>query len=248
MPPILQIEQLSKTVESAPLFSQVTAEVDTSSIIHILGKSGQGKSTLLRILGLLTKPDTGTIRLHGIPSSKWEPEQWRSKVSYVAQHAIMLPGSVEDNLRAVSRLHAKPFDQAHALSLMERLGLADIDWSKPAAQLSGGQKQRLALIRTLLLRPEVLLLDEVTASLDTVSKQAVERMLSELHYADGTTLIWVTHDLQQARNLGQRIWFLADHRLLEDTDAASFFTNPATEAAKQFLHSVSDSLNGKEGK
>ncbi len=216
-------------------------------MIHILGKSGQGKSTLLRILGLLTRPDSGTISLHGIASSKWNPEQWRCKVSYVAQHAIMLPGSVEDNLRTVSRLHDKPFDQARAQALMDRLGLEDVAWSKPASQLSGGQKQRVALIRSLLLRPEVLLLDEVTASLDSVSKQAVESLLNELSRTEGSTLIWVTHDLEQAHSIGQRIWFLANHRLLEDCDTARFFEHPVSDEAKHFLQSVGESANGKVG-
>jgi putative ABC transport system ATP-binding protein len=248
MAPILQLEEVSKSAtRHLPLFSHVTAVVDEPSIIHILGKSGQGKSTLLRILGLLSRPDSGTMSLHGIPSAAWSPEQWRSKVSYVAQQAIMLPGSVEDNLRTVSRLHDKPFEQAYAQSLMERLELSDVDWSKPAAQLSGGQKQRLALIRSLLLRPEILLLDEVTASLDTVSKQAVEQVLTELNRSSGTTLIWVTHDLEQARGIGQRIWFLAEQRLQTDCDTASFFATPPTEAARLYLHSAAESANGKEG-
>jgi len=245
---ILQLEEVCKYASPhVPLFTGVTADVPEPAIIHILGKSGQGKSTLLRILSLLTRSDGGAIRLHGTPSTAWKPEQWRSRVSYVAQQAVMLPGSVEDNLRAVSKLHDKPFEQRYARSLMERLELTDLDWSMPASQLSGGQKQRLALIRSLLLRPEVLLLDEVTASLDTVSKQATEQVLTELHRSDGTTLIWVTHDLEQARSISQRIWFLAEHQLQSDSETSRFFATPPTEAARLFLYASGESAGSKEG-
>jgi putative ABC transport system ATP-binding protein len=234
--PILRIDQVGKKGDSDKwLFSRLSATVEKPTIIHILGKSGQGKSTLLRILGLLIPPDEGTVSLHGTASSQWTPEKWRMKVSYVAQQPVMLPGSVEDNLRIVSRLHQRPFESHYAQSLLERLGLAELDRNKPAAQLSGGEKQRLALARTLLLRPEVLLLDEVTASLDTVSKQATEQLLQEVHQQDGTTLIWITHDLEQARGVSKRVWFMAEGQLLEDAASEVFFPVPQTEEARRFL-------------
>jgi len=164
-------------------------------------RSGQGKSTLLRIIGMLDTADKGTVRFWGKHSSDWRPQDWRKKVSYVAQHAVMLPGSIEDNLRKVSFLHRQPFDRRLAAELMEKAGLSSIDWSKQAAQLSGGEKQRIALIRSLLLKPEVLLLDEITASLDVPSKLAVQEMLREWQYKTESTLLWVTHDVDQAKQM-----------------------------------------------
>ncbi|NGQ95104.1 ATP-binding cassette domain-containing protein [Brevibacillus sp. SYP-B805] len=235
---LLELEHIGKNAGGGPgswLFRDVNAVVAEPSIIHILGLSGQGKSTLLRIIGLLTPPDEGTVRLQARAAAEWVPEKWRSLVSYVAQHPVMLPGSVEENLRAVSRIHQQPFEARYARALMERVGLGELAWEKDASLLSGGEKQRVALVRTLLLRPRILLLDEVTASLDIHSQRAVEELLTHVHREDGVTLLWVTHHLEQARRLGDRIWFMAEKSLLEDAPAAAFFHSPRTEMARRFL-------------
>ena len=156
-------------------------------------------------------------------------------VSYVAQQPMMLPGSVEENLRAASNLHQRVFDVKQARQWMEQIGLNHLDWEKPAQQLSGGEKQRLALIRTLLLRPAILLLDEVTSSLDAISKQATEGLLRDIHGRTGTTILWVTHDQEEARTTSQRVWFMANGQLLEDTDSHTFFDSPESDEAKMFL-------------
>jgi len=234
----LELENLGKQLNGRLLFSQVSAVINEPAIIHILGTSGQGKSTLLRILGLLSPASEGMVRLNGKPASAWQPEQWRRTVSYVAQQAVMLPGTVEENLRTVSRITGDAFDLVYARQLLDRVGLGELDWSKPASQLSGGEKQRVALVRTLLLRPALLLLDEVTASLDIHSQAAVEQLLLELHRREGTSMIWVTHHLQQARTISQRIWFMAEQTLLEDRPTGDFFHAPETAAARQFLQSA----------
>ncbi|ELK43886.1 putative ABC transporter ATP-binding protein YjkB [Brevibacillus agri] len=241
MSTVMEIEALGKKVLSPSghwLFHDLNAIIPEPAIIGILGKSGQGKSTLLRILGRLLPPDSGTVRLAQKEMTQWESGAWRMKVSYVAQQAIMLPGTVEDNLRTVSVLHQRSFDEKLARALCEQLHLEQVDWSKPADQLSGGEKQRLALIRTLLLQPDVLLLDEVTASLDTASKQATEQLLVDLHEQSGTTILWVTHDLEEARSRCQRIWFLAEHQLQADLPSHSFFHAPPTIQARDFLQSA----------
>ncbi|MEJ8548044.1 ABC transporter ATP-binding protein [Brevibacillus borstelensis] len=238
MTSVLSLDHLGKRLPTPPhawLFSDITADIASPEITLIMGKSGQGKSTLLRLLGLLDMADGGTIRHLGKTPSEWGPEKWRMSVSYVAQHPVMLPGSVEDNLRAVSRLHKRPFESEQARTWMEAVGLGEMDWSKQAAQLSGGERQRVALVRSLLLHPAVLLLDEVTASLDAISKRATEELLVDLHRREGTTLLWITHDWEQARSVGQRIWFLAGGRLLEDSPAERFFQGPQTPEAQEFL-------------
>lgn len=235
---ILQFEHLAKYHpggEREYLFSNVSAAIAAPEIVTLLGASGQGKSTLLRILGLLDAPDEGEISFRGKSAANWSPMEWRKKVSYVAQHAVMLPGSVEHNLRTVDRLHGGGFDAGLAQALMESAGLGGMDWKQSAAGLSGGEKQRVALIRSMLLRSEILLLDEVTASLDQQSKQLVEKMLTAWHRREGATLIWITHDLEQAKQISDRVWFMAEGALLEDCKAESFFQSPSTAAGKSFI-------------
>jgi putative ABC transport system ATP-binding protein len=233
---ILEMVELEKNhpeIHGAFLFSKVNAKVATSETIAVMGGSGQGKSTLLRILSSLDRPDGGVVRFKGKTVDEWEPRQWRKKVCYVAQ----LPVSVEDNLQSVSKIHQSVFDRKLAEELMTAVGLAGIDWSKSADHLSGGEKQRLALIRSLILKPEVLLLDEATSALDANSKRSVEELLLDWRKRFGTTILWVTHELEQALRISDRIWFMGDHTLLEDRDTASFFEAPSSDTARKFLHS-----------
>ena len=250
MKALLQLETLGKQLhppDGSWLFRDISASIAEPAIVSILGKSGQGKSTLLRIIGRLTAADQGSVLLEGREMQQWTPEAWRMKISYVAQTPVMLPGSVEDNLRAASTLHQRPFDRKQASQWMEQIGLAGLDWGKPAEQLSGGEKQRLALVRTLLLQPAVLLLDEVTSSLDAGSKQAAQQLLTDLHASMGTTILWVTHDLEEAKATGSRVWFLAEGRLLEDQECAVFFHAPATEQAQLYLRSQPAAERKDEG-
>ncbi|WP_028548604.1 ABC transporter ATP-binding protein [Paenibacillus sp. UNC451MF] len=235
----LEINGLRKNIlqqdEWKCLFSGVTARLTEPSIIALLGLSGQGKSTLLRIIGMLDAADEGTIQYEGRLASEWSPQAWRKKVCYVAQHAVMLEGSVEHNLQTVSLLHRTPFNESLAAELLRDVGLDYLDWNKKASDLSGGEKQRLALVRSLLMKPQILLLDEITASLDLQSKQSVEQLLKLWHSKEGTSMIWVTHDLEQARYTSQRIWFMANHTLLEDRSTKDFFERPDSEIGRQFL-------------
>ncbi|MBB6733659.1 ABC transporter ATP-binding protein [Cohnella zeiphila] len=237
MEPILALDRLSKSIPESgrSLFANVSAQVAAGDRIAVLGASGQGKSTLLKVLSLLVGADRGDIRLEGKSFEQWEPKDWRSKVVYFSQQPYMLPGTIESNMTAVSRLHRREFDRRLAEELLSKLGLGRLDWSKEAETLSGGEKQRVALARGLLLKPDILLLDETTASLDANSKALAEETLLEWHRREGSAAIWVTHDPEQARRMSERIWFLSDGKLQEDTAAESFFEHPVTAAARAYL-------------
>lgn len=228
MSAIFEIRQLSKRIPSVDerfgdraLLKNINALIQEPESIAIMGASGQGKSTLLRILACLDSADEGELYVGGFSCKGMDKTKWRSRVCYVAQQAVMLPGSVEDNLRTVSRLHGTAYEEALAIRLMERGGLGHIPMKKFAEELSGGEKQRLALVRSLMLRPSVLLLDEVTASLDSASGRLVEDVLMDWSREEGTALIWVTHHADQARRVAARTLTLEDG-LLTDCESNHF--------------------------
>ncbi|MFD1774793.1 ABC transporter ATP-binding protein [Paenibacillus rhizophilus] len=223
------------------IFSQLSAEITEPERIALIGASGQGKSTLLRILALLDTPDEGDLLLDGASYKNTNVRLWRMGVSYVAQQAVMLPGSVEDNLRMVSKLHGLAYDSVLAAQLLKQLGLDYLDLGKQAADCSGGEKQRISLIRSLLLRPRILLLDEITASLDINSTQKVEELLMDWHLKEETLLIWVTHDLEQARRISNRTWVMGRGEL-QDHSSDSFFAEPVAVLAQKFIQPVKGSL------
>lgn len=236
--PILHMQQLKKNRDQAntqALFANITAEIMEPSIIALLGVSGQGKSTLLRIIASLEHADEGEIRLNNVSQCEMDPRKWRMKVCYVAQQSVMLQGSIEQNLKTVSMLHRIPYEDKLVHRLLPCLGLEHLDLGKRAEELSGGEKQRVALLRALLLRPEVLLLDEITASLDGGSKLMVEQVLRDWHDEEGTTMIWITHDIDQARKMSGSVWFMGEGTLLENCSTQSFFENPTTELARNYI-------------
>ncbi|OAB76575.1 ABC transporter ATP-binding protein [Paenibacillus crassostreae] len=216
---ILEISKLYKTYGDQTILNDLSATISIPERIALLGKSGQGKSTLLRILCRLETQDLGGISFQGRSYLDMDVKEWRKKISYVSQQSYMLQGSVEDNLRTVSQLHRTDFDIALAKQLMAALNLEHLDWNKSSSELSGGEKQRVALARTLLLKPEVILLDEVTASLDMESKYAVETLLIDWQREKGNTFIWITHDLEQAERISNRIWFIEGGSLVEDGES-----------------------------
>jgi putative ABC transport system ATP-binding protein len=245
---MLEMNQLAKKVGSleqpnAPyLFSNISVHIGQAERIALIGASGQGKSTLLRTMALLYTPDDGEMRLAGNSFREVGPRQWRKQICYVAQQAVMLPGTVEDNLATVSRLHGNAYDRKLADRLLSTAGLQDLDPNKLARELSGGEMQRIALIRSLLLRPSVLLLDEVTSSLDMISTRSVELLLQQWHTEEGTAMIWVTHELEQAARCTDRLWFMSGGTLAEDAETTAFFNRPETEAARAFIGYQNESV------
>ncbi|NRF89520.1 ATP-binding cassette domain-containing protein [Paenibacillus frigoriresistens] len=213
---------------------RISANVMPKDRIAILGPSGQGKSTLLRMLSTLESMDGGSLSLHGQQVASWGPSEWRKKVCYVPQHPVMLPITVADNLALVSKLHQRNFDKSLALSLMEQVGLGDLSWSQKAADLSGGQKQRVQLVRSMLLGADILLLDEVTSALDAHSKQAVEDTLMNWLEEREAGLIWVTHEMEQAKRVGNRFWYLNRGLLAESVpeDSLEWTDTPSVEGGR----------------
>ena len=194
----------------------------------ILGPNGAGKSLLLRLLHGLLRPSAGRVEHGGRPAST----ATRARQSMVFQQPVLLRRSALANLEFVRRARGVPGADP-CPGLLARVGLAGRA-RVPARRLSGGERQRLALARALVTRPEVLLLDEPTASLDPASTLVVERVLGE-ERAAGTAIVLVTHDVAQARRLADEVVFLHAGRAIERAPAARFFAAPATARAQAYL-------------
>lgn len=175
----------------------------------LLGPSGSGKSTLLRLLNRLADPDDGTVRFHGTDVRELDPLELRRRVGLVPQMPAPVPGSVADNVCFGPRLEGREVDPERPVRLA---GLDRSFLDRDASRLSVGEQQRVMLARALALEPEVLLLDEPTASLDSAATEAVEDALRSLH---GVALVLVTHDPAQAGRLAERTIQLRDGRVMK---------------------------------
>lgn len=211
----------------------ITAEVSPGKITTLVGPSGSGKSTLLSLCNLLLTPDEGEISVFGKPMSEWEIPELRRKVALVFQDAPMLQGTVLYNLQTVERLHGTVLHDPPGL--LERVGLTRDLLEQKAQDLSGGQRQRLALARTLANRPDILLLDEITSALDPASVKEVEDLLLQMNKEEGTTMIWITHHMEQARRVGHETWLMIDGRLVEQADTEIFFHAPQHSETRKFI-------------
>jgi len=210
--------------------------VPAARFFTILGPSGSGKSTLLRCINRLVEPTSGTIELDGVPAAALPVQELRRRVGMVFQTAALFDGTVIDNVLYGPRLRREHVDDTEfACRLLERVGLPRSFAPKAVGELSGGEAQRVSLARALANRPEVLLLDEPTASLDPTASTQVERLLLELAAERDLTYLFVTHNLEQARRLGDHGLLLVDGRVVEQGPLAQILADPGTDVMRLFL-------------
>ena len=199
--------------------------------VAVIGPNGAGKSLLLRLLHGLLEPAAGEILWRGRPADR----AIRARQAMVFQKPVLLRRSVAANIDYALAVRGLPAaERAARTAAALRLGRLEELAARPARVLSGGEQQRLALVRALAVEPEILFLDEPSASLDPASTLAVEELIADAH-ARGTAIVLVTHDLGQARRLADEVLFLHRGRLLEQTPAARFFALPASGPARAHL-------------
>lgn len=239
MTAILDIQDITKDYGEQTVLDHLSFSVGKGEVLVILGPSGCGKSTLLRCLNGLEPIQSGQVRLNGEAILE-HPKQLpvvRQKIGMVFQSYDLFPHLtvLKNVILAPVRVQKRPRKEveAEALALLERVGLAGKENSLPH-ELSGGQQQRVAIVRSLLLHPEVLLLDEVTASLDPEMVREVLELVGELA-REGYTMIIVTHELQFAKAVADRVLFLEKGAIVEEGDAKVFFNHPKTQRAQEFL-------------
>ncbi len=230
----------------------VTVDINRGDVMVVIGPSGSGKSTFLRSLNLLEEPTGGSIIFNGVDITKkkykdaggrvvkLDVDDLRQKMGMVFQHFNLFPHmSILDNMTlAPCRVKGmkKPEAEEMALSLLDRVGLKDRANAYPI-QLSGGQKQRVAIVRALCMKPEVMLFDEPTSALDPEMVGEVLDVMKELA-REGMTMVCVTHEMGFAREVGNRVLFMADGRLIEQGSPEEIFGSPRSDRLKDFFSKV----------
>lgn len=196
-------------------------------VTGIVGPSGSGKSTLLRLCNRLEAPTSGTVRYLGTDLAAVDPRALRRRVAMVFQQPVALEGTVADDLRQADR----SLDGPGVAAALDRVGLPGDLGDRPADDLSGGERQRLGLARSLLTEPDVVLLDEVTSSLDPTNAARIESLVGRL-VDDGLHAVWVTHDLDQLRRVADRVLVVIDGAVAAHgpVDAVLASTDPAVRA------------------
>ena len=220
----------------------VNAEIQKGEVVVVIGPSGSGKSTFLRCLNLLERPTGGSVEFKGvdITDPKVDINLHRQKMGMVFQHFNLFPHmTILENmtLAPVKLLKKNKAEaEAKAMSLLDRVGLADRANAYPT-QLSGGQKQRIAIVRALCMEPQVMLFDEPTSALDPEMVGEVLDVMKELAH-EGMTMVVVTHEMGFAREVGDRVLFMADGKLLEEGSPEELFRNPQHHRLQDFLSKV----------
>ena len=251
---LIQVKNLKKYYNKGALHAldDVSVDVNKGDVMVVIGPSGSGKSTLLRSLNLLETPTDGQVIFHNIDITKdkfvnkhgkvekVDINLHRQKMGMVFQHFNLFPHKtiLQNMTIAPIKVLGVPKAEAEekALALLKRVGLEDRANAYPI-QLSGGQKQRIAIVRALMMEPEVMLFDEPTSALDPEMVGEVLEVMKELA-KDGMTMVVVTHEMGFAREVGNRVLFMADGKLLEEGTPEEIFTSPKHPRLQDFLSKV----------
>ncbi len=240
---MIKVEHLYKTFGELHALRDINMEVAEGEIVCLIGPSGSGKSTLCRCIHGLERQNKGEIYLDDEKMDPSQPQKYaeqRKKMGFVFQHFNLFSNkTVIDNcMLAQTAVAGRSKEEADkvAMELLNRVGLADKRDEYPS-RLSGGQKQRVAIARALCMNPEVMLFDEPTSALDPEMIKEVLDVMKDLG-SQGMTMIVVTHEMNFARKVADRVIFLDDGEIVETAPAEEFFSNPKTERAKDFLSKI----------
>ena len=241
---LIEVKNLKKYYNKGAIkaLDGISVDINRGDVMVVIGPSGSGKSTFLRSLNLLEEPTGGTILFGGvdITSKKVDINLHRQKMGMVFQHFNLFPHKTIMENMTLAPIKVKGMAQAEAeekaQKLLERVGLGDRANAYPI-QLSGGQKQRIAIVRALMMEPEVMLFDEPTSALDPEMVGEVLEVMKELAQ-EGMTMVVVTHEMGFAREVGNRVLFMADGKLMEEGTPEDIFLHPQSPRLQDFLSKV----------
>lgn len=239
---IIQLENVNKYFGEAHVLKDINLTINRGEVTVIIGPSGSGKSTLCRTINRLESIDSGKIRIEGflLPEEGHELAELRSRIGMVFQSFNLF-----DHMSVLRNVTLAPMDvkkvsradaESKAMELLKRVGVDD-QAEKYPAQLSGGQRQRVAIARALAMEPDAILFDEPTSALDPEMVNEVLDVMTSLA-SDGMTMVVVTHEMNFARRVADRVIFMDSGMILEENSPDEFFDNPQNERAKIFLNSI----------
>lgn len=233
--PAIELHNLCFTAKERKILHNLSGVFYKGKITTLVGPSGAGKTTLLKMCNGLLAPTSGDIFIEKQPIQSYEPTSLRRKVGIALQSAPILRSSVYENLALPRILQGEQLSEEEAVSALENVQLDASFLHREAPELSGGQKQRLSIARTLINKSNILLLDEITSALDPTSVKEIEELILRINRKYGVTIIWITHNLQQARMLSDFTWILKDGQLLAAGDV-SILESSDIPAVQQFLN------------
>lgn len=234
--PLLEIENLEKSHGERFRLTVPALSFRKGTVTCIVGPTGAGKSTLLRLIATTDRPTAGVLRLEGEATKASRSElSKRRRLTMVFQRPMLLNASVRKNIEYGLRMRGtRDQSRQHVDQTIARLKLSELE-SRSAHTLSGGQMQLVALARALVLRPELLVLDEPSANLDPAHVALVEDVVAETVAAHATTVVWATHNMFQARRVADRVVLLLDGQIIEEADVAKFFDAPRETQTADFV-------------
>jgi osmoprotectant transport system ATP-binding protein len=235
---MIALDHVSKSYGGAPVIDDVSLTIEAGSFCVMLGPSGCGKSTVLRMINAMVAPDSGAISVRGVPLAQQDPDVLRRAIGYVIQSVGLFPHwRVRENILAVPRL-LRWSAARQARRLDEIVALVGIDpalLTRLPRELSGGQQQRIGVARALAGDPDIILMDEPFAALDPVSRTALQAQMREVHAKSGKTIVFVTHDIEEALHLATRILVLNKGRIVQSAAPLDLMLKPVDDFVRDFI-------------
>jgi putative ABC transport system ATP-binding protein len=219
---VLSTDHLTRSIRSRNLVDNISVAVRSGEVLAVVGSSGSGKSSFLRLLNRLDEPSSGTVFLEGVDYRQIPPGELRRRIGMVTQRAFLFPGTVYQNLSFGPRQRGEELPERLAQDLLDRVGLPGY-LEREVANLSGGEAQRISIARALANTPAVLLLDEPTSALDEATKSGVENLINDIIRERRLTCVMVTHDVAQAARMATGVLMLENGRVIKEGTVKEVF-------------------------
>lgn len=235
----VEFREVNYSTEGIHILKNITGSIPEGKITTLVGPSGAGKTMLFKLCNGLQSPGSGDIYIKNKHIDSYNPVELRRNVGIALQNATMIAGNVQKNLEIPRKLQGKDLSRERAKELLKVVSLDEDFLHRNTKDLSGGQQQKLSVARTLVNKPEILLLDEITSSLDSISRQDIEKLIVDINREYGTTILWITHDLQQALAMGHYTWVMMDGEVVE-TGESELLRDPQNDRVKGFVRGEID--------